>query len=546
MDGSGREKKESRRLILIEDAVPRGVEAAYRTNVAPNHKGNPLIECLPEATTETAVDSLFVVPEVPDEYRKESDQIRIDMLSTIRNFRFPLDIHEVIAYHLIQMIRDGYENRNPVKLEEKIVKRANSQNIRERKENPEVVQVTSETACLIGISGVGKTTAVLTELVNLFDQVIVHKFYHGKPFTCKQIVYLKVEAPHDGSLQYLCMNIFRAFDRALGNTLYEQDAVTKGQGTNKMVTRIAELIDQHAVGLIIIDEIQHLVRNNRVTGELVNFLTQAINEWNTPVLFIGTPEAEKLFGRRLRISRRMATKGTESWDRIHFDDPDWNILMEELFRMQFTRTKTKLTPELSRAFYDATQGIMQLVILMFQRVQFHVITDQDNEEDIIRVEDVNKTYKTDFKAVHGVVEAMKNDDFTTLRGYEDALIELDGYVAENSFAQNPSPEYKAHMKIRENLRGQKTIELYDMLAGLGILENMTPKRLQEMAREAAVFIENGEDEKEIRSDLIQNAIQENSLADQKENSGPERRGKSMKEQKVKLPEDCFADAEETF
>ena len=57
---------------------------------------------------------------------------------------------------------------------------------------------------LIGCSGSGKSTT-LQRILNLYPQVIYHEKYN---FT--QLVYLKIDCPHDGSLKiYVCTSLRR-------------------------------------------------------------------------------------------------------------------------------------------------------------------------------------------------------------------------------------------------------------------------------------------------------------------------------------------------
>ncbi len=64
---------------------------------------------------------------------------------------------------------------------------------------------------VIGCSGAGKTTAVEAILAG-YPQTIIHSEYQHV-----QLVWLKVESPHDASIKSLCINFFRALDVALDN-----------------------------------------------------------------------------------------------------------------------------------------------------------------------------------------------------------------------------------------------------------------------------------------------------------------------------------------
>ena len=68
---------------------------------------------------------------------------------------------------------------------------------------------------IIGISGIGKTTAI-ERLLLMYPQVIKHFEYKGECFTRTQIVWLKIDCPYDGNLSTLCKSFFKAIDDILG------------------------------------------------------------------------------------------------------------------------------------------------------------------------------------------------------------------------------------------------------------------------------------------------------------------------------------------
>ncbi|MEI2614896.1 MAG: ATP-binding protein [Methylotenera sp.] len=69
----------------------------------------------------------------------------------------------------------------------------------------EQAKSTARSLSLIGCSGSGKSTT-LNRILATYPQVIFHEKYN---FT--QIVYLKLDCPHDGSLKNLCYHFFRAY-----------------------------------------------------------------------------------------------------------------------------------------------------------------------------------------------------------------------------------------------------------------------------------------------------------------------------------------------
>ncbi|WP_164722734.1 ATP-binding protein, partial [Enterobacter hormaechei] len=75
-------------------------------------------------------------------------------------------------------------------------------------------------ATIVGLSGIGKTTAIDAVLRTYPDQVIRHEIYQGSRLPITQIVWLKVTCPENGSISSFCREFARQLDQALGVDKY--------------------------------------------------------------------------------------------------------------------------------------------------------------------------------------------------------------------------------------------------------------------------------------------------------------------------------------
>src|SRR5690606_22925618 len=117
-------------------------------------------------------------------------------------------------------------------------------------------QQTASGFTIIGISGLGKTSS-LERVLAMYPQVIVHSEYKGIPFSMYQVVWLKLECPHDGSLKGLLFDFFSAVDRLLGTSYY--DKMVRARPTvDVMLSAMYQVARNCSLGLLVIDEIQHL------------------------------------------------------------------------------------------------------------------------------------------------------------------------------------------------------------------------------------------------------------------------------------------------
>lgn len=123
-------------------------------------------------------------------------------INRLKDVVIPFEIHLRLEDVFSQLVRYGYTGRNPL-LASSVRHRLPSS----RETNGHGFMSTAETMTLIGLSGMGKTTA-LNSIAKLYPQVISHRKYKKKIFIETQVVWLKMECPHDGSLRGFCAAFF--------------------------------------------------------------------------------------------------------------------------------------------------------------------------------------------------------------------------------------------------------------------------------------------------------------------------------------------------
>ena len=100
---------------------------------------------------------------------------------------------------------------------------------------------TAQSMLIIGCSGSGKTTS-LQRILTTYPQVI----YHAN-LNFEQVVYLKIDCSHNGSLKEICLNFFRALDQAIGAN-YEKRYGLKRHSIETMLALMAQIANTHALG----------------------------------------------------------------------------------------------------------------------------------------------------------------------------------------------------------------------------------------------------------------------------------------------------------
>src|SRR5690606_37746657 len=175
-----------RNLEKMNNVVLKGdmEEAHYKQQLLPEYIQNPFIEALPPIFNEDDVlDRFMVTPRISEQDKQSETNIRYHVLKRVKNFIQPLPIHFEVERRLSTLIRRGYLARNPLDktffekirlLHELREDEKNAQKYIDDRLN--YLRSTADSLSIIGISGIGKTTAI-ERLLLMYPQVIKHSNY---------------------------------------------------------------------------------------------------------------------------------------------------------------------------------------------------------------------------------------------------------------------------------------------------------------------------------------------------------------------------------
>lgn len=355
----------------------RQEKAQYRDPVLDIYKGNPCIEALPANISDKQLARLLTQHTPVTAAQRRLVAFDRDLLiEHIPRFYHPLakayQLHRVLQ----RMIRGGYvgEGRNPADLTFWNVtdRLAEGMDIDIPEPSPQFASAYAGATggSLIGVSGMGKSRTVKELLKQLFPQVIYHEAYKGRPLPLEQVVWLYLECPSNASIKLLLLQFFWALDQILRTTYYASVTRNGGMSAENLIIPMANFSLKHALGVLIIDEIQNI--NQAASGgeqRFLNLLVKLSNWLGVPVFLMGTPEAMEPLTERFRMARRLSGQGDPKWDRMQPDDADWQMFVEALWAHQYLRKRTPLTPALCSALYRASTGITEVAIRVFMFAQ---------------------------------------------------------------------------------------------------------------------------------------------------------------------------------
>ncbi|MCA9469972.1 MAG: ATP-binding protein [Nitrospira sp.] len=392
--------------------------AQYRTPEIPQYQGNPLIEALPPIFTKQEVaNRLRILPGVSEEHRHLSPEIRGHLLQTIRTLFIPLSIHLDLEQRLSRMIRMGYEARNPLDPQQCGRIRSQLESLapdRRISSNPAGASLGFS---LIGMSGVGKTTA-LNRLLALYPQLIDHRDYAQHPMTMRQLVWAKLECPFDGSVKGLCLNFLQYVDDRLG-TMYGTNYRPHRRTVDDLLPIMARVASLHHLGILVIDEMQHLSEaKSGGASRMLNFFVQLINTIGLPVILVGTYKALPIVSGEFRQMRRACGQGDGLWPPMA-NDETWKYFLEALWTYQYVKQPCPLTDQFTTLFYEETQGITDLAVNLFILAQQRAIS---TGRERLTANVVRSVARDSFRLMAPVLTALRTRDYQALSHMEDVCV----------------------------------------------------------------------------------------------------------------------------
>ncbi|ETT47088.1 Tn7-like transposition protein C [Paenibacillus sp. FSL R7-269] len=532
--------------------IGRQEEAHYSEQHISGYKDNPFIEALPPIFEEEEVAlQIRKYPDYQDDQRKLGKQTRLHLVQQISDYVEPLPQHFLVEQRLSRLMRHAYKARNPF-FPEYIrqfhigFKDVLDGGVDQTGSNIAGVRSTAAAFTILGVSGQGKTTSIESSLL-LYPQVIHHSTYKGQPFIRKQIVWLKLNCPFDGSVKGLCFNFLQAVDSILGTDYFQKFAnKTKGTSVDMLIPIMAHIASLHGIGVLVIDEVQNLSSMKSGGAERVlNYFTQLINTIGVPVVLMGTFKAMSLLSTCFSQARRSTGQGDMILDRL-VQGEEWNFFLKSLWKYQWTATKTTLNSNLSNKMYELSQGIIDIAVKLYMLSQWQAIEDGDGKERIT-LSLLEAVAKQHLQLVQPMLKLLKRNDPDILTKIDDLYPKWDIF---DEYLKKSAEKVNVQGKIRTKaLRDEKIerdeekyIELIQTAIDFGVSSDIA----QELSNKILQSNEADKDIATLRKQLVieitSDAVTEESDNIYVAENGDQSRQKGAKKQKQVLDEDDLRNA----
>lgn len=418
------------------------VEAEYSDPMLVDYVGNPLIEALPPIWDDaSAVRKMASRPRYNTNERGLPSHLRLHCVQRIaREYFQPLSTHIELEQRISRLIRDGYVGRNPLEPNYAIRARNDAHKLIAYGEGSPypIINPSSSGFAIVGISGIGKSSA-LARVLFMYPQVVMHSKYQQRNLSLYQIVWLKMDCPHDGSIKGLCLNFFHAIDTLLGTNYYKKHAGGR-RSVDELLPIMAQIAAVHCLGVLIIDEIQNLSEAKSGGGlRMLNFFVQLVNTIGLPVVVVGTFKALPILDGEFRNARRGTGQGDLIWDRMKNDD-EWDFFLQGLWRFQWTNEKAEYTEEFKDTMYRESQGITDIAIKLFMLSQWRAI---DTGKEMITPSIITSVARDRLQLLQPALKALKTGDKNKIAKFGDVYSSL----SVNDYFEELEAKFKQEQRL---------------------------------------------------------------------------------------------------
>ena len=213
---------------------------------------------------------------------------------------------------------------------------------------------------IIGPSGIGKSTSISRSIQLLSKAPII---VTEKPY--RQIIpCVMVQTPFDASVKGLLLEILRVVDSKLGSDYYNKAMRNRNTTVDTLIGCVSSVCINH-VGLLVIDEIQHIV-DQKAGGALARCLMQLINNSGISIAMVGTPSVIPFIsGGEFQLARR--TLG------LYYEPMEYGKAFEDLcttlFRYQYVKNRTELDEPMMHRLFEFSQGNPSVLVGLLHDVQ---------------------------------------------------------------------------------------------------------------------------------------------------------------------------------
>ncbi|WP_153236482.1 ATP-binding protein [Fictibacillus phosphorivorans] len=477
----------------------RSTQAHYHEQVVKEYQNNPLIEALPKILSkEEVIERLSYYPHFDESERQLDSQYRFHIIQRLFSLFQVLPFHIDLESRLSRLLRQGYVGRNPFSPTYASSLIQGHKDIQNQVDQSWFNHSLPRGLTIIGPSGTGKSSGIGKVLEQL-PQIIIHSEYKGRRFEHTQLVWLRLECSHDGSVKGLVNQLFITIDGLLGTNYFEKFGRSNKLSVNTLMPIATQILNSIFAGILCIDEVQHLSLRGIGSKQMLNFFTTLSNMIGIPIVLIGTPSAMNVLQREFRQARRGSGQGDLIMDRME-NDAYWRLFLESMWEYQWVRNPAELTDGMVEVMYQESQGIIDICLKLFTLSQIRAISSGSECLSVTLVKQVARDY---LKLVQPMLTALKSGDMSKIAQYEDIYFPFQEVIERERIDLEKNDFIKAMKNKQQSLEDTKLKEeALFRLNLLGLSKETAKKSINEVYKN-----ENFNDLQELVKSAYQYAVQ---------------------------------------
>lgn len=392
-------------------------------------KRNPLIDAIQIklSPVELATKMRFC-PITPENLQGIPLHDRPSLLTCYKNTFIPTVQGLSIALSLQQMIHAGYAQRDPTVASSRKFIYEGGQIKGIKLCDTEWWPSFASGMVIEGITGLGKSQLV-ERFLSLYPQTIEH----GENEACgwkslKQLCWLKIYMPSDGSRGGFLEGAFRELDKVL-DTDYRQQYSTRNWTVEKLLVVFLHLLSVHRCGLLVIEEAQENNLSQSPFGrDFVTLFLRLLN-WGIPTVLMGNPLA---FANLQAFSQDVDRFSEGGWHRLlPILDPGseewtedwipelWNPTLLDLPDAEYTPFSEDLNDQTLAGFvWKRTGGVPRYLARLRIEVQDAALRSGQGQITPALVDFIYRTSPAMTK-IHDRIEALVQRDWRALKRFND-------------------------------------------------------------------------------------------------------------------------------
>jgi hypothetical protein len=237
------------------------------------------------------------------------------------------------------------------------------------------------------------------------------------PLVCRQIPWIKLRVPHDGTLKSLCLQYFEVIDNILGNSRYAVEARSVS-GISQMVSLMAKVATSVSLGTVFADEVQNLKSARAGHAEfMLNLFSEIIEKAGVTLVIAGTPAVEAVIEENVRNIRKLSSGGESRFLPMNLGDPEFNAFCDTYWDYQFVRNPKPLTDKVRKAWHRAGAGNPAFTALAFLLAQRTEIGGREYIDEL----SFERASKHDMAILGPAINALHSGDPHALLAFDDLL-----------------------------------------------------------------------------------------------------------------------------